>query len=169
MPRVGAWLARRCLITRPFSLPMTGMCHSVTARSMSRSIFCARFVIGGPPHPALSPRGGDGFEDLPLPPGERVRVRGAGPFSSRGQARLHAVGQRIAPRPLARLDDLPRECAPDDFLHAPGDADQRVEVDARLDTHGEEAMHEVLGADIARRAGGEGTAAEAADRAVEIG
>src|SRR5438552_12643435 len=46
IPRVGLWRARSRLITRPFSFPMTGMCHSVTARSIRRSIFCARLVTG---------------------------------------------------------------------------------------------------------------------------
>src|SRR5882762_415456 len=164
MPRVGACLARSRLITRPFSLPMTGMCHLDTARSMSRSICCARLVMSRPLPLPSPPVGERGFERLPLPSGERAGVRGEGSFSSRGQARLHAVGQGVAPGPLARLDDLPGQRAPDDFLDALRDADQRVEIYARLDAHGEEAVDEVLGADVARGAGSEGAAAEAADR-----
>ena len=35
-------------------------------------------LLAAPPHPALSPSGGEGSPELPLPPGERAGVRGAG-------------------------------------------------------------------------------------------
>src|SRR5215469_17578029 len=119
MPRVGACRARRRLMTRPFSLPMTGMCHSVTARSMSRSIFSARLVmIGESSHPALSPCGGEDEGLLPLPSGERAGVRGYRRSSGGGHPCLHAVRQRIATVPLPRLDDLAGQRAAHDLLHA---------------------------------------------------
>src|SRR5215813_8461723 len=131
-------------MTRPFSLPMTGMCHSVTARSMSRSIFSARLVIiDRPPHPALAPCGGEGSVVLPLPAGERAGVRDAGPGSSGGgHPRLHAVGQGIVAVPLPRLDDLAGQRAAHDLLHALRHDDERIEIDARVHAHGPETVHE---------------------------
>src|SRR5215472_8249890 len=105
-------------MTRPFSRPMTGMCHSVTARSMSRSIFSARLVImGAAPHPALARGRSEGSAVLPLPCGERAGVRGVGPPSScGGHPRVDDVGEGIAPVPLARLDDLAGQRASHDLL-----------------------------------------------------
>ena len=38
-------------------------------------------LLAGPPHPALSPSGGEGSADLPLPSGERAGVRGSAPLT----------------------------------------------------------------------------------------
>src|SRR5207237_749034 len=69
------------------------------------------------------------------------------------QPRLHAVRKRIAAVPGARLDDLPWQRAADDLLDAPRRLDQRIEVDPRLDAHGVQAVHEVLGTHVSRGAG----------------
>src|SRR5215467_12253431 len=148
-------------MTRPFSLPMTGMCHSVTARSMSRSIFSARLVISGEPsHPA------QGL--LPLPAGERAGVRGYRRSSGGGDPRLHAVGRGIAAVPLPRLDDLAGQRAAHDLLHALRHGDERVEIDARVHSHGPETVHEILRAHVAGGARSEGAAAEPTNRCVEV-
>src|SRR5215471_17569794 len=119
MPRVGPCRVRRRLMTRPFSRPMTGMCHSVTARSMSRSIFSARLVItDAASHPALAPGEGEGSALLPLPFGERAGVTGYRRSSGGGHPRLHDVGQGIAPVPLACLDDLTGQRASQDLFYA---------------------------------------------------
>ena len=50
-----------------------------------------------------------------------------------------------------------------EVLHAPGDGQQAVEVDARLDAHRVEAVDQVLGADIAGRYLGERTPSQASE------
>src|SRR5262249_30924784 len=140
MPWVGSCRARRRLMTRPFSRPMTGMCHSVTARSMSRSIFSARLVITG-----AVPRSSGG-----------------------GHPCLDTVGKGIAPVPLARLDDLAGQRASHDLLHALRHGDERVQVDPSLHSHGPQAVHEIFRAHVAGGAGGEGAAPEPADGGVEV-
>ena len=68
-------------------------------------------LLAGPPHPALSPSGGEGSADLPLPSGERAGVRGTPPLTlvvgagtcglSVGAAdTLHALRAEIARRNL---------------------------------------------------------------------
>src|SRR5262250_1972473 len=157
-------------MTRPLSLPMTGMCHSVTARSMSRSIFSARLVIiGESSPPALSPSGGEGKSVPPLPRGERAGVRSYRRSSGGGHSRLHAVGQWIAAIPLPRLDDLTGQRAAHDLLHALRHGDERVEINPRVHSHGPETVHEILRAHVAGGARSEGTAAEPPNRRVEVG
>src|SRR5262245_25272090 len=144
-------------MTRPFSLPMTGICHSVTARSMSRSIFSARLVIiGDSSHPALSRSRGEG-----------EGLRGEAPRSSSGgHPRLHAIGQGIAAVPLPRLGDLAGQRTAHDLLHALRHGDERVEIDASVHSHGPETVHEILRAHVAGGARSEGATTEATNRRV---
>src|SRR5207344_841250 len=100
------------------------------------------------------------------PPTTSAGALRAGTPSSRRQAGGDAVGDRVATGRRAGLDELARQSAADDLLHAPRDGEQAVEVDAGLDTHGVKAVDEVLGADVAGGAGSEGAAAQPADRAV---
>src|SRR5215813_9959341 len=97
-----------------------------------------------------------------------TRLLTASHSASGRQPRGDAVGDGVAARPRASLVDLTRERAAHHRLDVSGHGDQAVEVDSGLDPHGVKAVDEILGADIAGGAGGEGAAAQAADRAVEM-
>src|SRR6476659_1924157 len=119
MPWRGWCLAIRRRRTRPFSLPMTGMRQRVTALSINRSIRVAVLVMGAGECGSQHSRGGLGHG--------RWRVRFAA-FAWRcwswalesavrsirvavlvmaGRDPLaNAVGQRVAPVPLAGLHEL---------------------------------------------------------------
>src|SRR6185503_3918825 len=83
-------------------------------------------------------------------------------------ARRDPVGEGIAAVGLAGLHALTGERAHDDLMHAPRDIEEAIEVDARLDAHRVQTVHEVLAAHVAGRARRERTAAQATDRRVEV-
>src|SRR5690349_12297639 len=160
MPWRGWRLAIRRRRTRPSSLPMTGMRQRVTALSINRSILVAVLVMGagecGSPHS----RGGLGHGCW------RVRFAAFAwrSWSCAGRDPLaDAVGQGVAPVPLAGLHELAGQHAAHDLLHPARDAEQRGEVDAGLDAHRVQAGVLMLGADAAGGAGREWAACEAAD------
>src|SRR5205085_6297123 len=72
-----------------------------------------------------------------------------------------------APRHGAGDERVARERAAEDPAHAARAREQRVEVDARRDAHLAEHRDEVLGRDVAGRAGGHGAAAELAEGGLE--
>src|SRR5882724_11649443 len=154
MPRCGLCLSSRRRSTRPFSRPITGSVHAVTARSINRSIRVAVLVMSAPEYGC----------------GPSIAACAWRSWSwAGGEAFAHPVGERVAAVPLARLDELAGEPAPDDRLHALRRLDQRVEVHAGLRAHRVQAVDQVLGAHVPGGAGREGTTAEPADGGVDVG
>src|SRR5690348_16713486 len=112
MPRRGWWRRSRRRRTRPLARPMTGMRQRVTARSIDCSIRVAVLVMGA--------------RECGYDPS--IAAFAWRSWSCAGRDPLaHAVGQGIAPVPLARLHELTRQHAAHDLLHPPRDRDQRVE------------------------------------------
>src|SRR6266446_10848433 len=93
---------------------------------------------------------------------ERCRRRGSGQ-SSRGPA-AECVE-------TAGVDQFARQLVPDDLLSHAADLDQRIEIDAGIDTHFLAEQHQLFGADVASCLGlpGEWATAEPADGRVELG
>src|SRR6185503_12438527 len=75
--------------------------------------------------------------------------------------------RRVELERLSRLHHLAGDIVADDHRDAARDGEELRQVDAGVVAHVLQHVHEVLGADVARGAGGEGTAAQAGHGAVE--
>src|SRR5438477_7820570 len=150
---------------------MFGMCQRAVARSITASMRRAFwFIVTAAARPAWTVGGLSKARGASLQRGPRGRLlRGRLDTGARGGDPLgDAVGQGVAPRERAGLDDLAGQRAADDFLDALGHGHELVEVDPGGDAHRVEAVDQVLAADVAGGARRERAAAETADRAVEV-
>src|ERR671917_586295 len=73
----------------------------------------------------------------------------------------------IGPHHRTGREEVAAERAAEQRLDGPAGLEQRLEVDARLDAHLVQHRHEVLGGDVAGRAGRDRAAAELAEAGLE--
>ena len=106
---------------------------------------------------------------LPVLVAHEKEIREGPPTSTPSLYAIRSSALRGHRRERAGTVDLTFELSAEYALEPVGDADQRLEVDARLDSLAVQRVDEVLGRDVPGRARRERAAANAADRGVQDG